>query len=106
MEQVAEATGLCPEVEPDDFFDSVMDWLIDEGLIRLRGNQSLVGQSFDVVLTSTGLAVLMKDDAGLGGTIGAALAKAAKTLPAEAAKQAFKMSWPIIVAAIAALRTT
>lgn len=104
MEQVAEATGLCPEVEPDAFFDDVMDWLIAEDVVRLRANQAIDGQVFDAVLTSMGLAVMMKEDAGLGGAIGGALSKAAKALPSEAAKQAVKLTWPAILTAIVALR--
>lgn len=97
-EMLSDGTGLCPEVEPDDFFDDVIEWLTEAGLIRLRANQSCAGNAFDVLLTARARSALEAGDPTLTGQIGTTLVQAIKTAPGEIMKLSLGVMWKLIEA--------
>nr|WP_312296112.1 hypothetical protein [Brevundimonas diminuta] len=80
-EGVAEATGVCPEEDIDDFFNDVVDWLKEEYLVRV--GDELTGQVLSVSLTSRGLGIMAKQEAGWTGAAVDYLSENAKKLPAS-----------------------
>lgn len=90
-EGLGEATGLSPEDEVDEFFNDVIDWLKEEHLIRVR--DELVGQVVSVSLTSKGLGIMGREEAGWTGAVGASISEAAKNLPSSLLKGSVGMAF-------------
>ena len=85
------ATGVHPTEEIEEFFEDLIDWLKEEGLIRV--SQAAEGNAFGVSLTSKGQGLLAKAEAGWTGSIIDHLSDAAQKLPTSLLKGGVGMSF-------------
>lgn len=80
IDDLEEATGLCPADDPDDFFEDVLDWLVEEGLIRAPKGHRLEGQVLSVQLTAKAQGLMQKAEEGALGKIATTAGGASKSL--------------------------
>lgn len=69
------ATGEEPRSDPEEFFNHLLDWLRDNGFVRL--GESIDGAVYDVALTEKGCNVLGRTVPGTERTLGAKLKEVA-----------------------------
>jgi len=97
IDDLEEATGLCPAEESEDFFDDVLDWLVEEGLIRAPKSNRLDGQVLDVQLTAKAQGLMQRAEDGAFGKIATVAGSAGKTIAGKVTSIAVEF-------AVAALR--
>ena len=69
-EELSEATGIRPMDDVDDFFDDLIDWLVETGLIFLKHDERVNGQAFSVQLTARAIGQMQRQEDGFTGKVG------------------------------------
>ncbi len=68
-EEIAAATGVSPNEDEDEFFDDVIDGLIDDGLVSLRNSERAEGVVFSARLTAAGQSAVERGRSERGGMV-------------------------------------
>ena len=97
VDDLEESTGVCPRDEPEEFFDDVLDWLVEEELIRAPSTNRLEGQALSVQLTAKAQGLMQKAEDGVFGEITSVAGRAGRSLVGKVTSAAVDL-------AVAALR--
>ena len=93
IDDLEEATGICPTDEPGDFFDDVLDWLVEEGLIRAPTSNRLDGQVLSVQLTAKAQGLMQKAEEGTLGKITTVAGTAGRSLVGKVTSAAVDLAF-------------
>ncbi|WP_269929420.1 hypothetical protein [Aminobacter sp. HY435] len=84
--ELATKTGVSPKSDEDDLFDHTVDWLRENGYIRVGSQSAPEGTAFDVGLTDKGYAVLGSSPESLSKPIGIRMKEVAAAGASEGGK--------------------
>lgn len=96
VSDLEKVTQVGPVREPDEFFDDLIDWLIEEELIRVSPSHRLGGQALDVQLSAKAQGQMQKAEAGLLGKAVGHASSAGASLLGKATSAAFDFATAVL----------